>query len=49
MPVPGVLDALKAARISHVTVIFNSNHSAANADATAAALDKLIAVSNDID
>lgn len=39
-PVPGVLDALKAARISHVTVIFNSNRMAANADATAAALDK---------
>jgi len=39
-PVPGVADALKTARIAHVTVIFNSNRSAANAEATAAAIDK---------
>lgn len=38
-PVPGVSEALQAARISHVTVIFNSNRLAANADATAAAID----------
>jgi 5'-nucleotidase (lipoprotein e(P4) family) len=38
-PVPGVADALKAARIAHVTVVFNSNRAAANADATAAAID----------
>lgn len=38
-PVPGVADALKAARIAHVAVIFNSDRLAANAEAAAAAID----------
>lgn len=40
VPVPGVADALKAARIANITVVFNSNRSAANADATAAAIEQ---------
>ncbi|MGN6376468.1 MAG: HAD family acid phosphatase [Sphingomonas sp.] len=39
-PVPGVVDALRAARIAHVTVVFNSNRSTANAAGTAAAIDQ---------
>lgn len=37
-PVPGALDAVEIARKAGVTVIFNSNRSLANADATAAML-----------
>ena len=36
VPVPGVLDMVAVARKSGITVIFNSNRLAANADATAA-------------
>lgn len=38
VPVPGVLDMIEVARKSGITVIFNSNRSSANADATAATL-----------
>ncbi|HEU4960316.1 MAG TPA: HAD family acid phosphatase [Sphingomonas sp.] len=37
-PVPGVVDALDVARQAGITVVFNSNRLAANADATAATL-----------
>lgn len=37
-PVPGVLDALRAARASGIEVVFNSNRSSANASATIDAL-----------
>lgn len=37
-PVPGAYGAIRAARQAGVTVVFNSNRSAANASATAAAL-----------
>ena len=37
-PVPGVLDMAKAAAAEKVALVFNSNRSAANADATAAML-----------
>lgn len=36
--VPGVLDAVKVARLENIAVVFNSNRSLANADATAAML-----------
>ncbi|MES2326756.1 MAG: HAD family acid phosphatase [Pseudomonadota bacterium] len=39
-PVPGALDAVKLLRAIGVTVIFNSNRSAANAASTEAALDQ---------
>ena len=39
--VPGVLDMVKAAQVEKVTLIFNSNRSAANAEQTAAMLDGL--------
>jgi 5'-nucleotidase (lipoprotein e(P4) family) len=38
-PVPGVIDALDVARRAGVTVVFNSNRLAANADATAATIE----------
>lgn len=39
--VPGVLDARKVADISHIAFVFNSNRTAASADATADMLDKV--------
>ncbi|MBW4331404.1 acid phosphatase [Stakelama sp. CBK3Z-3] len=39
-PVPGVAEALNSARAHGVTVIFNTNRSTANADATGAMLDR---------
>ncbi len=40
-PVPGLLDAIKVARIENIAVIFNSNRSVAHAAETAAMLDRV--------